>query len=237
METELKLHVPEEKVMSTVKATVSVAKEKPLLAGYGMDANYFSTVEGEIQAAAGFKSDRQITSELKNSTQLKNAKLKEAGIWGNKVKTRLELAFPKNPEIAAEFPSDFIKAKRDEATMIEVIPEITKLIDKYAVQLKAKGLPDDHKQKGEAILAELDAANTEQEKLKKLGPDYTQQRIAAYVKIYDRVNEINKAGREAYADSPADLKAFRSPWPAAEKKSDKEAKKKDETKSSDEKNS
>ena len=218
MATASKLHVPEQKILETAKATVKVARGKEKLAEYGMNPEYFITVDAEILSASGYKTDEEITRELKSITQQKNRKLVEAGKWGDKVKTRLELAFPKNPEIVKEFPANWTKAKRDEATMLEVIPVINNLIDKYEVKLKEKGLPDDHKQKGLEIRTEIDTLNTEQERLKKLGPEYTQERIAAYTKIYDRVNEINKAGREAYADSPADLVVFKSPWPAAEKK-------------------
>jgi len=55
---------------------------------------------------------------------------------------------------------------------------------------------------------QLDTLNTQQETLKKGRNAYTQQRIAAYEKLYDTVNEINMIGRLAYAGSPADLKAF-----------------------------
>ena len=217
----LKLQVPEQKILETAKATVKVARGKEKLTEYGMDETYFVKVDAEILTAAGFKTDEQIKSELKAVTNQKNSKLTEAGKWGDKVKTRLELAFPKSPEVIKEFPLNWTKAKRDETTMLEVIPGICGLIEKYSVKLKEKGLPDDYKQKGLDIRTEIDTLNTTQEQLKKLGPEYTQERIAAYTIVYDRVNEINKAGREAYAESAADLVLFKSPWPAAEKKTSK----------------
>ncbi len=221
MVTSLRLHVPEQKILEKAKAIVMIARGKEKLAEYGMNEAYFTNVDAEILTASGFKTDEEITRELKSITQQKNKKLVEAGNWGDKVKTRLALAFPKNGEIVKEFPANWSKVKRDETTMLEVIPNINNLIDKYSVELKKKGLPDDHKQRGVELRTEIDTLNTDQEKLKKLGPEYTQQRVAAYTKIYDRVNEINKAGREAYADSTADLVVFKSPWPAAEKKTGK----------------
>jgi hypothetical protein len=72
------------------------------------------------------------------------------------------------------------------------------------------------------IGGQLDELNTQHQTLKKNRPQYTQERIAAYVKLYNTVNEINKTGRKAYANSAADLLVFKSPWPVKEKKNYKE---------------
>ena len=52
-------------------------------------------------------------------------------------------------------------------------------------------------------------------------PEYTQERVVAYQKLYDRVNEINKVGRAAYVDCAADSEVFKSPWPVSGKKETK----------------
>jgi hypothetical protein len=218
MEKGVILEVPEQKVLETAKTILTIAKTKEKLAQYGMDAVYFSTFEADIANASGFKTDEELKKELESFTKLKNDKLAEAGKWGDEVKIRLELAYADNPSAAKEFPVNFSKAKKSETLMLEVIPNINNLIDKHAVKLKEKGLPDDHKQKGLDLKQQIDDANTSQETMKKNRPQYTQERVAAYVKLYDKVNDINKTGRTAYANSAADLQVFKSPWPVSKKK-------------------
>ncbi len=207
------LPVPEPLILQTSKTTLNLTRTKEKLANYGLAGRFFTTLESDILTASGFKTDEELTKELGYVTSQKEAKLMEAGKWGDEVKIRLELAFADKPEVIKEFPPNFQKAKRTETIMLETIPSICNIIDKYSVNLQGRGLPEDHKQKGLDINTQLDALNTQQETLKKGRTEYTQQRIAAYQKLYDTVNEINKIGRIAYADSPADLKAFNSPWP------------------------
>jgi len=223
MSTKSLLRAPEQKVLEAAKTALLVARGKSKLAGYGMNEQYFSKCEADILTASGFKTDEELSKELRSITNQKNSKLIEAIKWGEAVKLRLELAFPDNHEVAEEFPTNFSKARKSETLMLEVIPNINNLIDKYAAKLKEKGLADDHKQKGTAIAQQLDELNKQQETMKKTHPQYTVERIAAYQKLYDMVNEINKTGRTAYADSAADLKVFQSPWQTSEKKDAKEA--------------
>ncbi len=213
MTTTTRISVPEEKILEKAKTTLNITRPKEKLGSYGLNVRYFVAFETNILTASGFKSDEEMKKELAFVTSQKNMKLAEAGKWGDDVKIRLELAYPDNPDVAGEFPKNFAKAKTSETLMLEVIPNISNLIDKYSEKLLGRGLPEDHKQKGLDIKTQLDALNTQQETLKKGRTEYTRQRTAAYQKLYDTVNEINKIGRIAYADSPADLKAFTSPWP------------------------
>ncbi len=224
MAKKAKLTVPEQDILETAKTISGIGRSKERLAQFGMDAAYFDGFDAEILTASHYMSDEEYTKKMEVTTVEKNAKLAEAGKWGDGVKLRLELAFPDNPEAAKEFPSvKFGKAKRDEKTMLEVIPNICNLIDKYEAKLKEKGMTDGYKQQGETLLAEIDKLNNDQETLKKNRPQYTQERVAAYQKLYDRVNEINKVGRKAYTESAADLEVFKSPWPVSGKKDAKKA--------------
>lgn len=210
------LPVPEQKVLETAKTTLAIAKEKPELSKYGFGADYFTAFEADINNAALFKSDEEISREIVAGTALKNEKLTEAVKWGEGIKLRLELAVP---EAKIEFPANFKKARKDEKIMLEVLPNISSLADKYSDELKEKGLTDEEKAQGALLRSELDSLNKAQENLKKRRPEYTAERIAAYMKLYDAVNEINKAGRLAYADSEAELLLFKTPWSGGEKKS------------------
>jgi hypothetical protein len=220
------LPVPEQKILDTSKTTLLTAKEKTKLEGFGFDAAFYTEFERDIAIAASFKPNEKLKEDLKSLTREKNKKLVDAGAWGDGVKLRFELAFEEKPEVLSEFPENFKEAKNDEKLMLEVIPTICDLIDKYTVELKKKGLPDDYKQKGLTLMTELDDKNKVQEKTKWDKPEYTVHRLEAYMKLYKTVNKINKAGRRIYSDDPAALKIFESPWPAAEKKSDEEDKKK-----------
>ena len=73
-----------------------------------------------------------------------SSKLTEAGKWADGVKLRMELAYRDNAAVVKEFPSAKLsKAKKDEKTMIELMPNICNLIDEHAAKLKEKGRPDD----------------------------------------------------------------------------------------------
>ena len=223
------MEAPEEYILEQAKTACGIGRSKEKLGGYGMDSAYFDNLDTAIVTAANYMSYEEYTNKQESTTNSKNAKLAEAGKWGDGVKLRLELAyptgrlaFPDNAEIAKEFPSvKFTKAKRDEKTMLVVIPSICSLIEKHEAELKGKGMPDDYKQQGLTFKTELDELNNEQEKLKKNRSAYTQERVAAYQKLYDKVNEINKVGRQAYADSAADLEVFKSPWKVGGKKETK----------------
>ena len=229
MSKKMQLEAPEEDILETAKTVSGIGRRKEKLAGYGMNSAYFDNFDNEIVTASNYMSDEEYEDKLKAVTASKNLKLIDLGKWGDGVKLRLELAYPDNAEIAAEFPvKKFAKAKRDEKTMLEVIPNICNLIDKYAAKLKEKGMPDDYKQQGLTLKDDLDKLNNDQETMKKNRPQYTRERVAAYQKLYDRVNEINKVGRKVYADSPADLEVFKSPWKVGGKK---ETKKKEEQQS------
>jgi hypothetical protein len=220
------LRAPEEEILEKAKTAAGIGRSKEKLSQFGMNPAYFDSFDSEIVTASGYMSDEEYTKKQESTTNEKNAKLAEAGKWGDGIKLRLELAYPDNAEIAKEFPSaKFTKAKRDEKTMLEIIPNICNLIDKHAAKLKEKGMPDDYKQQGQTLAASIDKLNNDQETMKKNRPQYTQERVTAYQKLYDRVNEINKVGRTAYADSAADLEVFRSPWKVSGKK---EAKKPEE---------
>jgi hypothetical protein len=221
MADRITLHAPEQVIIDTAKKKLSTAREKTKLQKYGMGEEFCAKLESDIATAAGFKTDEEISSDIETMTTLKNNKVAEAGEWGVEVKIRMELAFEERPEVVKEFPSDFTKAKKDEKLMLERVPNINNLIDKYAVQLQAKGLPADHKEAGIAILNQIDTLNKTQEKMKEDRPQYTVRRIEAYTLLYDTINKINKVGRKAYKKSAADLKAFSSPWPVTEKKSNK----------------
>ena len=210
------LPVPEQKLLETAKTVLAYAKEKPRLTQFGFDTAYFTALEASINTAAGYKTDEELSKEIVTGTGLKNEKLAEAGKWGDGIKLRLELA---QPEAKKEFPVNFGKAKKDEKLMLEVLPNIDSLIVKHEEKLKAKGLTDEEKGKGITLRNELDELNKTQENLKKRRPEYTAERIAAYMKLYDAVNEINKAGRLAYSDSETELLLFKTPWAVSEKKS------------------
>lgn len=210
MVNRLVLPVPEPKILEKAKTSLALAREKPRLAKYGFDASFCTGYEADISKTESYKSDEELIREQKAQTELKNLKLAEAGQWGDGIKLRLKLAVPgaKN-----EFPDNFLKAKKDETLMLEVLPNIGSLIVKYEAKLKEKGLTDEDIQKGVQIRSELNELNKQQDYLMKRKPEYTAERITSYMNLYNTVNEINKAGRLAYADSEAELLLFNSPWP------------------------
>ncbi len=206
--------VSQPKIIELAQTRLKVAKDNAELAEFGIGTKFVSTFEGEIANAQTFKTDKQIVKETAALTEKKNSKLKECSKWMKHVKTFYDKLFKANSAEAKLFPQNLAEAKKSEALMIQIMPVVFDLIVKNKPALIDKEMPEDLDTKGQTLLKELSDLNKEQEDLKTNNPTYTAQRHIALSKLYNRINEINDAGRQKFADNPEKIHLFDSPWPS-----------------------
>lgn len=206
--------VSQPKIIELGKKTLRVAKDFVELAAYGIGAKFIAEFESEMATAVTFKTDEQIVQEGAALTEKKNIKLSECYKWMKQVKTFFVKIVKPNSAEAKLFPQNMQAAKNSEAIMIDIMPDVFELIENNKAALLEKDMPEDLKTKGEALLKELDDLNSAQENMKDDNKKYTTQRHIALSKIYNRINEVNNAGRQKFADDPEKLPYFDSPWPS-----------------------
>ena len=103
MSKKVQLEAPEENILEATKTISGIGRGKEKLAECGMNSTYFDNLDTDIVTASNYMSDEKYTKKQESTTVEKNAKLAEAGKWGDGVKLRLELAFPDNAEVEMNF--------------------------------------------------------------------------------------------------------------------------------------
>jgi len=213
MKSEIKkLPVSRKVLLKAAKVCHSNLADKPEMSVQGITKAYIDQFMVDITAAENFKTNNKVQKEKTAWTVLLKAKLKACKKWLTSGVFYLELAFkPKSPQVA-EYP-DYVPAENDEVLTSDAIISAATVLKKYLPQVTEKGMPDTFLAEGAALNQDLKtlsvmkgAAETEFEQC-------TIERNIALIKVYDAVNTINKAGRIVYAEDPAKLKTFESPWP------------------------
>ncbi|MBZ0201124.1 MAG: hypothetical protein K8H86_14725 [Ignavibacteriaceae bacterium] len=217
MGTAVTFPVAMEMLIEIARTCYNISIDKTLLANLGVDADYFSAFQTEITEAEAFKTDSAIAKELEAVTKSKDAKRAGAYQWIKQAKFFIDKTFPKTAPQRNEFPADYSMWQYNESLLLYNTPTIIALVTKYNTELTAQKMPADFDAKGTTLMTELKAVDDAQEKAKEDNKNYTQRKLEAYKKVYDRVNEINRAGRMAYADDPVVVKYFDTPWPKNKK--------------------
>jgi len=212
------IHVSRTQLFTAADNSYQTTKGLEKLTLSGFNAEYFNTFAANIQIAKDFKTAEEVKKS--NATKLAQVKkkCKECHKWVKKLQFYVKRAFGEGSPQWNEFPDKLTEAKNDEAEMANLLPAVFTIADKYAAELKAKGMPEDYKQTGEALKVELETITKEYGKQVEESELYTIQRNIAHKVVYDTVNEINELGRQEYKDDPVMLKLFKSPWPQAKEK-------------------
>ena len=98
------------------------------------------------------------------------------------------------------------------------MPVVTELIDKNKEAMTGKGMPAGFDTQGKTLLSELDALNKAQEKQKADNIAYTAERRITLSKLYNRINDINRAGKLSYENDSTMAHYFDWSWPRWNKK-------------------
>jgi len=197
-------------------------KDKPQLAEQGITEEYITDFKSDIITAGGFKSDKEIRKTKTALTVLVKAKRKACIRWFKRGENFLEKAFKiKSPQVA-EFP-DYQSSKNSNVLLLDDIKAASNILNKYLAELTAKGMPVTFLAEGATLSGELNALDLLMAASEDDFEEYTIQRNLALLKVYEEINEINRAGRIVYENDPAKLKSFESPWPSTGGVSNEEA--------------
>ncbi len=211
--------VAQEKLIKIGKDWSEKAKAHPELDEYGITQEFITEFDSEIAAAEGFKTADEVDKDTAVITGKKNDKNKECYKW---IKTSLlhyEKVFPqKNSPERKLFPKDYSDANTNDTHTVSIMPDIIKLLNDNKDTLIKKRMKEEFIGAGEALLADLNNLKTQHKK--KMDDDelYTIQRRKALSKVYNKINEISKAGKLAHEGDDGIGDYFDSPWPSGSKK-------------------
>lgn len=205
------VRVPRDIILQTANAIYKVAQNKPELLNYGINETYLTTFLADIAKADSFMNDTALKNEKKGVTKVKNVKLDLCYAWLKAAKYHYTNKYEKTDPQFLEFPGKISDYANNESKMIDLLPNVFKLLTKYKTDLTS--MPEDFISNGELLQQDLKTQNTTQEAKKTEDKNYTATRRAAEIVVYNKVNKITDAGRLAYATKPEMLKLFESPWP------------------------
>ncbi|MDP1994121.1 MAG: hypothetical protein Q8K40_02635 [Ignavibacteria bacterium] len=205
------VRVPREIILQTAEATKKLAEGKPELLKFGINETYLTAFAADIVTAKSFMNDDALSDETKGTTKEKNIQLDLCYQWLGDAEFLFHKKFKKKTPQFVEFPSKISQYADSESAMIDLLPNVFKLLTKYKTDLT--DMQVDFISTGEAYLSDMNAKNTVQKAKKKDDTKYTAARKAAGSVLYEKVNEINEAGNRAYKNDPVMKKLFKSPWP------------------------
>lgn len=205
------IRVPREIILQVAEATKKLVEGKPELLKFGINEPYMTAFAADIVTAKSFMNDDALSDETKGVTKEKNIQLDLCYQWLGDAEFLFHKKFKKKTPQFVEFPSKISQYADSESEMIELLPHILDLLNKYKTDLT--DLQADFISTGEAYLTDLNAKNTVQKVKKKGDTKYTAARNVADSILYEKVNEIYKAGNRAYKNDPVMKKLFKSPWP------------------------
>ena len=205
------VHVPREIILQVAEATKKLVEGKPELLKFGINETYMTAFAADIVTAKSFMNDDALTDETKGTTVQKNIQLDLCYQWLGDAEFLFHKKFKKKTPQYVEFPSKISQYADSESAMIDLLPNVFKLLTKYKTDLT--DLQEDFISTGEAYLTDLNAKNTVQKTKKRNDTKYTAARNAADSVLYKKVNEINEAGNRVYKNNPVMKKLFKSPWP------------------------
>lgn len=206
----------EETILSVSKTTLNNAKNHlPALGEFGITEATLQQFEKDTQTAEALPREAFNRIELKSRTRTKNEVKDDCLVWARKLQTRIELAFGKKSPEANSFPtSDFRAAQSSEKATMNMMETLTKVSDKYQIQLAPFGQTPEVLAQGLELLNQLRSADTAQEIKKEEKTTATKERNEKFLVLYETVNKINKVGRLVFKDDPIKRALFDSKWPA-----------------------
>jgi len=205
------VNVPREVILQTAEATYKVAQNKPELLKFGINETYLATFLADLEKAKSYKNDKALTNETKGVTKEKNVQLELSYEWLQAAQFIYTQKFTENDPRSKEFPEKISQYSKNEAEMIDLLPNVINLLTKYKTDLT--NMQETFIAEGAFCLKNLNEQDALQEAKKKEDTKYTAERHAAEYVVYNKVNKINEAGNHAFKKNPAVKKLFKSPWP------------------------
>ncbi len=183
------------------------------LSDLGFTAKWFDTFEQEIRETETMLDHRGHVLELNELTDAKDSVLNACAEWAGRLRLRLGYRYGTNSRIHRRFPSKALNAARfSESQMMPLMESLIKIATKHAAKLEEVGQTPEKLTEGTELLQALRRADAVQEDKKAANLAATQERIVAHQNLYDKVNQINRAGRFLFAKDPTRRVLYRSPW-------------------------
>lgn len=208
------LPVPGDRILEETRLKLALAREHlDSLADYGLTAEWLDAIAADIDATVAIPSFDRQRAELQQLTATKDAKLEECLQWARQLRFRFSIVaegkqIPSNP-----FPtSSFSQAGRSETRIIALMPTLFQLARTHADALATAGHTDAILAQGEQLLTDLVAANQAQEEYNLNRTAITANRRAAFNRLYDAVNRINRTGQMVYGPDTGTGNLFASNW-------------------------
>lgn len=184
------------------------------LSTLGVDDKYLDTLEEDIRMVEAEPTENQNREILKGYTRSKDGVVEACEEWCDQLRLRLSSAFGKSSQEYNSFPSARLTdARGNELKMLELMPEMLDLAEKYDEELQRAGQTCEVLERGNELTEQLRYSEDDQEVFKEEKEASTQERYGYLHRIYDMVNHINAVGREVYKDDPVNYTYFKNPWP------------------------
>lgn len=188
------------------------------LSAFGINTEFLTSHENDIKAAEAMPTETGNRITLRDLTHSKDDVLETCVLWGQNLRTRLEIAFGRKSSELQAFPAkEFKAATKSENIMMPLMKTLLDIANKHEDALTAAGQTPEILSRGADLLESLREADLEQEVNKVEKNQATQERYQVFKKCYDTVNRINKVGRLVYRGDPVKLALFESKWPSAQK--------------------
>lgn len=223
MKKGIKAPVSRENLLEGAEGTAEAAGlYLEVLTPKGIDQAYLDNFNLKRESVTLMKTDEKLKSERKAMTAYVKEEREKCYKWCLSVKRTLARAFGKNSAEINEFPADYSRRRTSDALMIDTMPAVISLAEKYIEKLAPKGITQENIEAAKGHNTELIKRNGEQIKQDKEHESYTVERNIAQKELYDMVNEINLVGRELFEKDPVKLKYFETPWVHSVKKEEEE---------------
>ena len=206
--------IPAERILEETRLKLALARDRVAsLADFGITAEWLDTLAADIDAALAIPSYERQLAELQQLTAAKDARLAECLQWARQLRFRFEIVAKGNLLPSNPFPSrNLTQCDRNESKLIALMPTLLQLARTHAEALATAGQTEEIIATGDRHLADLVAANQAQEEYNLNRTAVTAQRRAAFNKLYDAVNRINRTGQMVYGPDTADGNLFASNW-------------------------
>jgi hypothetical protein len=178
----------------------------------GINQQFYDTLNDEVENVSNMKTDKQLEKEMTAQVAIVYTTCAACYKWGMKLKRYLKRAFGLKGMELNEFPASFDDLRFDPQGIINNMPLLFVLAEKYKTAMLTKAMDADFIDKGKAMFAELDTQNTLKLKMEDDNKSYCVARNMAQYALYEKINYINSVGRELFENDPVNKKYFESPW-------------------------
>lgn len=208
------LEFSENTILSASQTTLDIArKDQEQLGTVGIDREYLDELESDIEAADALHSHEQNQGALGTITDAKNKLTELCYGWIRSVRSRMDRVFGVTSVEYARLPKSPARGKGRESIMIPAMEQAIQVAEEYHDKLQEVGQTDEDIEEGKELRTRLRAGDGKQELKKIENLSDTRIREEMFGSLYDRVNQINRVGRDLFADDPAKLARYQSPWP------------------------